>query len=266
MKFAKESFGLFWIPTQGRNEGLKIMSLFFLAFFSIQIGAESTLEQCPCDQIKAEKKCSNPDCISICGLQDFFDQLQGKTIEQCLEGGVVEKSFSMDEADMWEDGGPFLEKSKKEIDKIEKLNKKQVKANCPNCHLLPEITIHAEPFQEEKDCPSKYIKTHEYKTTKKLPVKTDCSMEHKNKMYEYFQNFVESVVEKNESEHAKKLWRACPDPCSFDMNYVIQVNEGICQGNLTLKVLCTHSYDTTWVGVPYYNLFVGYKADLQCKE
>lgn len=233
----------------------------FLAFPLLSF-SESSANPCPCAKIKAERKCGNPDCVEICGLQSLFKEISEQAEEQCLKEGLKDKTFVLNEAKItaFED---FLEESKEKIKEIEEKNQKNMDDSCPDCHLNTELELDFDPLQSEKNCDEEYIKTHKYSHSKKLESET-CGQEQETKLHAYFQEYVESIIGgENNSEMAKKLWKDCPDPCSFDINYSLRTDKKNCSGDINLKVKCTHRVEKSWL-IPVYNISITYKGVPKC--
>ena len=229
----------------------------FLFFFVFQYQSRA----CDCEQIKRQEYCYNPNCIQWCGLEDFFEDINKPIIKQCLPGIQTKEVFKQNPLSLRAVPG-FLGDIKKEINEKESTEKKILKKNCPHCSLFPEFKFHFALESSKKICPEQYIKNHKYQKAIKFERKNSkCN---KDKAMVSLQNYVKSVMGKDASPEAQQLWADCPDPCSFDNNFSIRINEEDCVGAISLNVLCSHPH-RGFLGVPIYNASVEYKRALQCK-
>ena len=222
---------------------------------------------CPCDEIRIEKKCDNPDCIKICNLQHLFNEIDEQIINQCLKDVAKNTTFVLKKAQITQLEG-FLKESKDKIAKIETEQKKALKENCPQCYLLSKISSQFKPKQAEKNCDEKHLQTYLYSHREHLKLKENetCEKKKKNQIFKHLQHYVKNIIfDNNNNELSKKLYADCPNPCSFDISYTLQIDENNCSGDLDLKVTCTHRVKRSFF-VPVYDMSITYKGDLQCQE
>ena len=247
-----------------------LLSLHFLfLFFSPAYGDNKStkITHCPCEKIIEEKKCENPDCIEICNLQNFFNEIDQLLITQCLEKGVQKKNFSQTETPIT-DFERLLASSIKKIENIKAENKKILEKNCPECNLFPKIEAQFKSIYTKETCKKEYLKTHSYKWKYQIKLKASatCKKKHKTKIQKSIQNWINNTLREKNNKRSKKLWKECPENCSFNVHYVSQINEEDCSGDLDLKVDCTHQTDTTFLSIPMYDMLITYKENLKCKE
>lgn len=239
--------------------------LFLSIFWPHFVFGDFNIPFCPCDKIKKEKSCENPDCIKVCGLNDMFSKLGGKVREKCLKGGVLEKIFSNEKVKLTK-LQRFIKGAKDEIKEMDRINKRVLKENCPSCDFLSEMKGVFSPIYKERNCSKQYLKTHEYTHKVQLKEAVHCGDKQKSKIVKELQKYVQNIVsDSNNNELSKKLWSQCPESCSFATQYIIRVDESDCLGNLDLKVTCTHRVDRS-AFVPIYNTSIIYKGEISCKE
>ena len=252
---------------------LKLFFIFFtvsLLFYVSQLSAKNDqmFSHCPCEQIKREKKCDNPDCIKICNLQDFLNQTTEEIHKQCLKEETHAKTWTHKRTPITQLES-IIKQSKEKIKDLEKKSKKHLQENCHDCHLTSNVSVRFQPQQSKKSCPEEYLKTHSYNHSTKLNSgnnKRPCRQEQKTEMLNYFSKYIKNIVsDSGNNELSKKLWRECPGPCSFDIDYVIQIDEDQCSGKLNLNVTCTHKVKRSMF-VPIYDVVIAYRGGLQCEE
>ena len=222
---------------------------------------------CPCDKIRIEKKCDNPDCIKICNLQHLFNEIDEQIINQCLKDGAQNTIFVLKKAKITQFEA-FLKESKNKIAEIETKHKKALRKNCPHCYLLSKISSRFKPKQAEKNCDEKYLQTYLYSHREHLKLKEDetCGKKKRNQIFKHLKRYVKNIIyNSNNNELSKKLYADCPNLCSFDISYTLQIDENNCSGDLDLKVACTHKVKTRFF-VPVYDISITYKGGLQCQE
>ena len=217
---------------------------------------------CDCEKIIKTKRCDNPDCIKVCNLQDSLTDINFHLAEICL--GKGNQAFNFKKADVKATQIEFLIKQAKErIEEIEEKSKELLKKNCPYCQLLSKISAHFKVEPQKKNCPDQYLKTHYYKNSKRMDLqKGACN---KAKIFSYFESYVRDLVS-GKNVVSRKLWTACPDPCSFDVSYSVKIDEEQCKGEFDARVDCTHGVDKSFFGIPIYDLEINYTGSLKCKE
>lgn len=248
------------------------MNYFFLSLL-LAIGMISPLSlsetHCPCDEIKQTQKCTgDPNCIKICILENSLTGLNEMAINQCLEDYSEEKTYSLKDtpASEFED---FLKEVKKKMAEREELQKKELNDNCPDCGLVSSIQAVFDPTkQPDKNCAEEYLRPHRYNKGTRIELQEGeaCADTQKEKIYKYFQDYISNIISgEDESELSKKLWKDCPDPCSFAPVYTIKINPANCSGVLNLVVHCTHRVEREWF-VPVYDMSITHKGEIQCQE
>ena len=225
--------------------------LFLLFFFEFQAGA------CNCDKIKRQGYCYNPSCIELCNLGSFFDNINESLVPQCLLTRERKLQFTQDKKVGVLGLQSFLTNIEDNIKKIEKEDNETLKKKCPHCSLFPEVKIHLKTTPKSKTCPEEYMKEHNYLQAYKIRMtNSKCN---KTKLKKELQNLGQKIL-REKNEQGKALWKACPDPCSFDTTFYTRINEGDCTGSISMKVLCTHPRK------PKYRVSVEYNRGMQCKK
>lgn len=297
---------------------LKFKIMFFWIVWLTFFSSFSTAEQpknpfCPCEKIKQEKRCENPDCIKICNLQSLFAETHQKITDQCLKENPQNKSWTKKKV-LATKLQSFLKEVKNKVQKIETASQATLEEICPHCYLFPELSAQFKPKPQEESChthiqspkykkwkklreedeefcdsldltdeqetlcqvddkfsaccDSQYLKTHELPLSKSINLKETetCSKKQQQNIHKYFQEYVSALVSGNDKIPAsQKLWSKCPNPCSFSVNYTIQMDTDKCSGDLSLKVDCTHRVEKSFF-IPVYDVSVKYKGGIQCQE
>ena len=125
---------------------------------------------CDCEKIIKEKKCDNPDCITICGLQDVLNSAGQKLYAKCMEkitkSGFKKKvKFPAEERSRGSVKG-YLQTQGRKVQKINKKNNKILKRHCEDCDFISTVSTEIKPGQAEEKC-DKYIKTTNFKLWRK---------------------------------------------------------------------------------------------------
>ncbi len=140
---------------------LRILCLFWLASYFLILSfsgkAEGQTPNCPCEQIREEGKCDNPDCIEICNLQDVFIDVRKRLKDKCLEDGTRKKTLSALDA-----GFGTIKGFIGDLREIEEKNVEVINDNCPACHLFSEIDSKITPKPKDEKC-DEYVYTEHYK-------------------------------------------------------------------------------------------------------
>lgn len=233
---------------------------FFISFFILHFQAEA----CDCEQIKKQKYCYVPSCIKQCDLESFFEGINSAFFKQCLPGRKKEEVFKKNKLSaLW--ARSFIKNSKKKIERIEKEEKMLLERNCPYCSLFPELKAHFKVTSVKDVCPEKYLdKKYNYK--KSFQSKRKQSSCNKEGLHRGLERYMENILEKNASVEARKLWTACPDPCSFDTFFSVRINESSCIGSIDFTVLCVNPNRIPLTDIPIYTATIKYKKGLQCKK
>ena len=232
--------------------------LLFCGFFAfIGSAKEST---CNCKEIIETKKCDNPNCLKICAVLYPLSNLQSQMAELCL--GEGNQSLSLKKQNISAlDIASITSEIKQKFLKIEKIGKKNLEKNCPQCKLMPEMSAHFKVEPPKKNCPDRYLKTHHYKKDKtKNKDKGVCK---KTEIFKYFENYVQNLVN-GKKEDSRKLWADCPDPCSFEVSYSVKIDEENCRGDVDVKIDCTHRVEKSFFGIPIYDVEFKYEGNLKC--
>lgn len=225
--------------------------------------SSSANSTCPCEEIRRTKICENPDCIKICNLQNLFHEINRTMANKCLKDN---KQYDFNYESILLSGlEPLIKNIKIRIQEIEKENNKKLQDTCPNCHLNRVIKTDFPPHQKSKNCPEKYLKTYTY--TKSLRSKNPgkCGNTERTKLHDQFDQFTNNIVRSEDSSpEAQKLWKACPDPCSFYISSVTQMDTEKCAGKIKLNVHCTHEVKRNFLDIPFYDVKINYKGVPQC--
>ena len=238
--------------------------ILFLLLSPVALAQSNSI--CDCERIKRELKCDNPDCIKICNLESFFNQINLQLNKQCLKSEEINKKFKKKKISAMHLES-FSQKVIEHIKKLEADEKQTLEKNCPDCGLVSKISADIDPILPKKTCPQQYLKVHSYSQAKKLSLKNerDCGETEKKKLIEAFTDYSEEII-RGKTEASKKLWNECPDGCSFDISYVIQINEEDCSGNINLNIACTHRVKKSFWNIPIYNVSIDYEGVLKCAE
>lgn len=242
------------------------LAFFFLLFSSTYSEAEATkYTMCNCEEIEKTKKCEDPKCIPICEISTAIEAAGKVAAKKCMEKGIDGKSFSIKKTIITklED---FLHKSEEEIKKAEEKHKKILKEHCPECALHPQTNVSFVPIIKKETCEKKHLKTHDHKVRAVLNLthSKKCTKQHITQINHDFQGYVEGILRKNKKPFSKKIYKECPDGCSFDVTYIVTTNEEKCLGDLELKVACTHQTKKSWF-VPVYDISLNYEGNVKCQ-
>ena len=260
---SEESFrgGSYELVRPLKRRRYKLAFIFLLIFLSsFEIVAKDPV--CDCEKIKQTGECSNPNCITLCGFQTSLEEISSNLAKKCLGEDNLIFSFSKTNVSA-KDIKNVSATAKQKIEMIEKSSKNNLIENCPQCDLDSEISAHYKVVSPEKNCPEPYLKDYHYKNVIKQDKKNGACEE--DKIFSQFGLYVKDLVSGG-SEVSKKLWKACPDPCSFDVSYVTKIDEVKCEGAVNVKIGCTHRVRKSFWGIPIYNVQIDYKGGLQCKE
>ncbi|MDE0092780.1 MAG: hypothetical protein OXN83_05810, partial [Oligoflexia bacterium] len=256
----------------------KTLSFTFLFLFLGSFSALADSFLCDCELIRRVGKCSNPDCISICDFQTSLDEISSSIVEQCLGKESLTLYFRKANASATEIPD-FTETAEQKIEDKENKIKNKLLENCPHCELDSSVSAHFKVVSPKRNCPAQYLKDYHYQNEKKMALKKGIC--EKDKIFQYFGKYVEDLVSSGGSsgnqtssgatgvsgsapqskqedtdsviQASRDLWKACPDPCSFDVSYVVKIDEEKCEGELNVKVGCTHRVRKSFWGVPIYN-------------
>ena len=241
---------------------MKIILFFcFLASLS-SYSFKSFANVCDCKKIRKTGECNNPNCAQICDFQLSLNEINRGLVEKCLKKekwdfGLNKKKVSAASIES------ITQQVQKRIEEIQKEGEKRIQDNCPNCQLIPEISALFKVNPPKKNCPEPYLKTHKYENSKIFDLKNKVCDE--VQVFKYFEKYVRHVVS-GDSEISKKLWKDCPDPCSFQVNYTVKIDEKKCDGEIDLKVGCTHKVEKGLFGIPIYDMNFRYTGDLKCES
>ena len=277
---------------------LKKLAHKFLYFYLVCIWSfQAFTNPCDCEAIKRAGKCNNPNCIKICGFQTSLNEISSNIVEKCIGTDnldfnfdkkesvsafetasaepsqievIIEKhigqgnlTFNFKKEELSATSISALTKQTKEkIELIQSASKKQVAKNCPGCELNPEISARFKVNPPKKNCPQQYLKTHSYKSSKKIGLQNGLCRE--DQIFSYSQKYMKDIIS-GDSEISKKLWKDCPDPCSFDVSYSVRIDEKLCQGDVDVRIDCTHRVEKSFFGVPEYDVSIKYTGRLKCE-
>ena len=230
---------------------------------------------CDCEQIKQQKYCHNPDCITLCNLTEIFDEEHSANAQMCLALSTKQLSRNFEETNMGALGlSNFVQSAKQLIEEIEQrdretLKQTQKKDECTDCELFPELNIELDTVPKGTPCPDKYLKEHSFKRTETFPQSETCFKD----INSFFKDYVAVVLSipfagvkwknkkrlQEEKRKARKLNQMCPNNCSYQTIQTVKVNHELCTGSIDLTVHCTHKKSSN-------NISIDYKRRVQCKE
>ena len=239
--------------------------LFFCLVVSLgSYSFKSLASVCNCEKIRKTGECSNPNCVQICGFQLPLNEINQALIKKCL--GKKSWTYHSKKPDVpASEVKALITSAEKSIEGIHSKGEASVEKNCPNCEIIPKISADFKVNPLEENCPQQYLKTYKYNHNKKFELKK--GMCNKDKIFQYSGKYVEKVVNSPQTNpESKKLWEACPDPCSFQINYSVKIDEKNCKGEIDLKVDCTHRGKRKGLfQLPIYDVKVSYTGDLKCE-
>ena len=146
---------------------LSVNSWFFLPSASGQL-------ICDCEKIIKEKKCDNPNCITICNLQNVLNSFGEKVYAKCMEkiqkkGFKKKKNFPPEKV-YGSSIKRIIKDRKEEIIETNQKNGKILKQNCKGCNLSSKVNTEIRPEQAEQKC-NKYVQTNNFRLWKKATSK-----------------------------------------------------------------------------------------------
>lgn len=238
----------------------------FVFFFNLLLlfGAYSFTSMaediCDCEQLRTTGDC-NPNCVKICAFQIPLNEISASVVEKCLSQEkwfhdiIKKESISLLKANS------LKREAERKITEHHLKGQELLKKNCPNCDLVPKILSVFKAKPRKKNCPEQYLKPHFFEVVKKVDIeKGSCN---KKKIIGHFEKYIKDKL-LGKGADSKKLWASCPDPCSFQFNHSIVIDEEACEGTLNLRVDCSHRVDRTFLGIPIYDVDISYTGDLKC--
>ena len=275
---------------------IKLLRLFvFLFSFPVFISGAEDLN-CNCEKIEC-----NPNCIKVCSLKMPLQEIKAQLINKCFGG---DNSYHFEKKNLNAKKIPALiEQLKKEIISLAEKSKKSMKEECPNCEKLYKISNKFDFKPKKETCPDQYLKTYNYKVLKKVELnKEKCN---KEEVMTYLGSYVGYLVTKRGLDkqdecvstadpkdtrceekkliesgtfkgmsledknlmksRMKDLWASCPSKCSFLTSYTTIIDPKKCEGEIDIKIDCTHKVKSSFF-VPIYDLKISYEPDLKCKD
>ena len=291
MSFSLNFFLLFFTRmTVLRNFKTQFIKLifFFCVMLSGSYSFKSLANMCDCEKIRETGECSNPNCAEVCDFQISLNEINQSLIKKCMERDkwlfgfdkyyetlsvgestenvlrikVLNQSHYMTNI-LASQLGSVTEKVLEKIEYIKLKGSQRLKKTCTNCRLIDDIFSDFKGKTPKENCSEEYLKTYEYERSKSFNLKNGtCDRD------EVFSDFWEYTLDllKNPEKNpdSKKLWDACPNPCSFQANYALKIDDKNCAAEMDLKIHCTHKVKRSFFQ-PSYDMQIVYTGDLKCE-
>lgn len=230
--------------------------MLFLLFFSFSASAYT---DCDCDLIKQGAGWENFNCIKSCNFEEDFNKHQDRFSQQCLSQKIMEKKVHKDQVKGIKLAF-VLKNIQKELSQFEAQQEEPLKKKCPNCHFVSQTDTRVQ-FSSKKrigTCPADKIKSKNYKVSfkdKKAKNSNSC----REGLNKEFHSYINKIL-LGQNLEGKRLWKECPEGCSFQTYTKSRINIETCEGYLDMRVYCDHQVKKK------YNILSRYQAYLQCKE